>query len=129
MHIAKFIPLLHVPAEIKPDLEEQNFRNDVLATSLRCEGLESDFAFFSPQDELEYISKYQFSLKAINQFGKGILSQLKELLGGSVSLTVYEKIEIFKNVENISDYQLDSLITILIEEKIKFYDLAKKYFI
>jgi hypothetical protein len=50
-----------------------------------------------------------------------------ELLAGSISLTINEKKKIIEAVPQLSPFQIDELIKIFEEEKVKFTELEKKH--
>jgi len=50
-----------------------------------------------------------------------------ELLAGSISLTINEKKKIIEAVPQLSQFQIDELIKIFEEEKVKFTELEKKH--
>jgi len=50
-----------------------------------------------------------------------------ELLAGSISLTINEKKNIINAVPQLSQFQIDELMKIFEEEKVKFTELEKKH--
>lgn len=50
-----------------------------------------------------------------------------ELLAGSLSLTIEEKKEFIRQIKNLSQLQINDLIKIFEEEKVKFADMYEKY--
>ena len=50
-----------------------------------------------------------------------------ELLAGSISLTINEKKKIIEAIPQLSQFQIDELIKIFDEEKVKFTELEKKH--
>ncbi len=50
-----------------------------------------------------------------------------ELLAGSISLTISEKGNIIEHIPQLSQFQIDELVKIFEEEKVKFTELEKKH--
>ena len=76
------------------------------------------------QQQQQFISSVKIPPHPNTKFDE---AKFLELLAGSISLTINEKKKIIEAVPQLSQFQIDELIKIFEEEKVKFTELEKKH--
>ncbi|MBI5421511.1 hypothetical protein HZA44_00035 [Candidatus Peregrinibacteria bacterium] len=75
-------------------------------------------------EQKKFISSVKIPAHPNSKFDE---AKVLELLAGSISLTISEKRNIIEHIPQLSQFQIDELVKIFEEEKLKFTELEKKH--